>query len=124
MSYRDRINNISVSETKKVGDFYLEAFDIAAEADAEIAELKHERDLANKRFDEKCNEFMFTGLAQEKEISDMKADLLRVIEIAEQGAKLVSCRKCGATKLEVGSGDWFGVLRCPTCKHEEVLFDG
>ena len=38
--------------------------------------------------------------------------------------KLVSCLKCGETKLEVGSGDWFGVLRCPTCKHEEVLFDG
>ena len=53
------------------------------EKDAEIAELKHERNLANKRFDEKCNEFMFGGLAQEKEIAKLKADLLTACDTAE-----------------------------------------
>lgn len=38
--------------------------------------------------------------------------------------KLVACAKCGATKLEVGHGSYFTVVRCPNCRHEACIHNG
>jgi len=38
--------------------------------------------------------------------------------------KLVMCAKCGATKLEVGQGSYYTVVRCPNCHHESCIHMG
>lgn len=38
--------------------------------------------------------------------------------------KQVKCSKCGAGKLEVGTGSYYTVIRCPTCGHESCIHDG
>lgn len=38
--------------------------------------------------------------------------------------KLVKCGKCGCSELEVGTGSYFTVIRCPNCKIEACIHDG
>jgi len=38
--------------------------------------------------------------------------------------KQVRCAKCDETKLEVGSGTHFTIVRCPNCGHEACIHDG
>lgn len=38
--------------------------------------------------------------------------------------KQIKCAKCGQTRLEVGHGDYFTVVRCPDCGHECCVHNG
>lgn len=38
--------------------------------------------------------------------------------------KLVVCSNCGTKELEVDSGSYFTVIRCPKCKCEACIHDG
>ena len=42
----------------------------------------------------------------------------------EGSVKQVQCAKCGETKLEVGQGSYYTVVRCPVCLHEQCIHDG
>jgi len=37
---------------------------------------------------------------------------------------LCGCAKCGTTRLEVGYGHYYTVIRCPDCGHEICIHDG
>lgn len=50
-------------------------------------------------------------------------DLHQVYEKAGD-TKQVKCAKCGETRLEVGHGSYYTVLRCPNCGHEACVHDG
>ena len=36
----------------------------------------------------------------------------------------VKCNTCGETKLEVGVGSYFTIVRCSNCLHEECIHEG
>lgn len=38
--------------------------------------------------------------------------------------ELVRCAKCGTSKLEVGCGHCYTVIRCPDCGHEYCIHEG
>jgi hypothetical protein len=42
----------------------------------------------------------------------------------EQPAEGLRCKKCGGTTFEVGRGDYWTGLRCPTCKYEVCVHEG